>query len=153
MTFLDLLRNYRNEAISTRDQGDRFERLMQAYLLTEPIYQREIKTVWLWNEFPGRDSIAGQDTGIDLVAQTKTGDYWAVQCKFYGEKSSISKSEVDTFLSTSGRAFEIDGKQHRFNRRLWISTTNKWTSTAEATLSGQDPAVNRIKSVSKIMKI
>jgi predicted helicase len=144
MTFLDLLRNYRTQATSTRDQGDRFERLMQAYLLTEPVYQREIEKVWLWNEFPGRESIGGQDTGIDLVALTQSGDYWAVQCKFYGETSSISKSDVDTFLSTSGRAFEMDGKQLRFSRRLWISTTNKWSSTAEATLQDQEPAVSRI---------
>lgn len=144
MTFQDLLTTYRTKAYSTRDQGDRFERLMQAYLLTEPIYQREIEKVWLWTEFPGRESIGGQDTGIDLVAQTKAGDYWAVQCKFYGETSSISKSEVDTFLSTSGRAFEIGGTQHRFSRRLWISTTNKWSSTAESTLHDQDPPVSRI---------
>jgi predicted helicase len=144
MTFLDLLRTYRNQATSTRDQGDRFERLMQAYLLTEPIYQLEIDKVWLWSEFPGRETLGGQDTGIDLVALTQSGDYWAVQCKFYGEKSSISKSDVDTFLSTSGRSFEIDGKQHRFSRRLWISTTNNWTSTAEDTLRDQEPAVNRI---------
>ena len=43
----------------------------------------------------------GKDIGIDLVAYTYEGDYWAIQCKFYSENSTIDKKAVDSFLSTS----------------------------------------------------
>ena len=50
--------------ISERDKGDRFERLMQAYLKTDPKYAYKFKNVWLWNEFPARKDFGGTDTGI-----------------------------------------------------------------------------------------
>lgn len=34
--FLSILNTFRKEAFSERDKGDRFERLMQAYLQTDP---------------------------------------------------------------------------------------------------------------------
>jgi predicted helicase len=33
------------------------------------------KCVLLWNEFPGKHDLGGNDTGIDLVALTHEGDY------------------------------------------------------------------------------
>ena len=50
---------------------------MQAYLQTDPKYAYRLKKVWLWNEFPGKLDLGGGDTGIDLVALTQEGDYWA----------------------------------------------------------------------------
>ncbi len=42
MTFLDiLLAELRKKAYSERDKGGRFERLMRAYLLTDPLYAGE----------------------------------------------------------------------------------------------------------------
>ena len=77
MNFLQILDKYRKISFSERDKGDRFERLMQTYLLTDPIYS--FKHVWLWNEFPSKGQFGGKDTGIDIVALTHNGDYWAVQ--------------------------------------------------------------------------
>ena len=48
---------------------------MQAYLQTDPQYAPKLKKVWMWNEFPGKLDMGGSDTGIDLVALTKEGDY------------------------------------------------------------------------------
>jgi predicted helicase len=144
MDFNKILEKYRKDAFSERDKGDRFERLMQAYLYTDPKYTH-LKKIWLWNEFPYRAEFGGHDVGIDLVAQTAEGEYWAIQCKCYQEDARINKDEVDTFLSTSGRSFE-DGEKNRvkFERRIWISTTNNWSSKAEDTLQNQDPPVTRI---------
>ena len=88
---------------------------------------------------------SGHDLGIDLVAQTVTGDYWAVQCKCYAADARISKESVDTFLSTSAKRFS-DGllEPRRFSRRLWISTTDSWTANAEASLQNQVPPVMKI---------
>lgn len=39
MTFRDILAKFRNISFSERDKGDRFERLMQAFLQTVPWYE------------------------------------------------------------------------------------------------------------------
>ena len=145
-TFQTILDSFRKIAFSERDKGDRFERLIQAYLQTDPQYANLLKNVWLWNEFPAaKKDFGGKDTGIDLVARTLFGEYWAIQCKFYQETSSIDKKEVDFFLSTSSKKFFDDNLiPTGFSNRLWISTTNKWSSNAEETLKNQQLQVNRI---------
>src|SRR5690554_7802900 len=113
MSFQKILDKYRKIAFSERDKGDRFERLMQAYLQTDPKYASKFKKVWMWNEFPGKLDLGGGDTGIDLVALTHEGDYWAVQCKCFQEDSLIDKPAVDSFLSTSRSEERRVGKECR----------------------------------------
>jgi predicted helicase len=143
-TFNDILSKYRNESTSEREKGTRFERLMRSYMLTDPKYTSKLRQVWLWNEFPARSELGGADTGIDLVAETYTGEFWAVQCKFYDDAITIDKADVDTFISTSGRNFHFAGKVTAFSLRVWISTTDRWTSHAEESLKNQTPEVTRI---------
>jgi predicted helicase len=129
MTFKQILEKYRKFSFSERDKGSRFERLMKAYLLTDPKWTAKFKHVWLWEEFPGRRDLGGNDTGIDLVTLTHQGEYWAVQCKCYDEKASIDKAAVDSFLSTSSRTFLEDQlKIKGFAPRLGISTTQNFFS-------------------------
>lgn len=145
MTFQQVIDKYRKIAFSEHDKGSRFERLMQAYLKTDPKYAYLFKNVWLWDEFPGKVDLGGTDTGIDLVALTHEGDYWAIQCKCYQEDSIIDKPAVDTFLATSSRVFKNEQMQTtRFAHRLWISTTNKWGSNATEAIHNQHPPVTRI---------
>tara|TARA_R110002049_G_scaffold185921_4_gene354203 strand:- start:3676 stop:8556 length:4881 start_codon:yes stop_codon:yes gene_type:complete len=143
--FNKILQDYRNLSFSERDKGDRFERLMQAYLQTDPTYSNTLKYVWMWNEFPGKKDFGGKDTGIDLVALTFEGDYWAIQCKCFAENGRINKAEVDSFLSTSSRDFKNDQLQTiSFSKRIWVSTTNNWSNNAEETIKNQNPPVTRI---------
>jgi predicted helicase len=145
MSFVDILNKYRKIAFSEKDKGERFERLMQAYLKTDRQYADLFKKVWLWNEFPGKKDLGGNDTGIDLVALTHTNEYWAIQCKCYQENTTIDKPAVDSFLSTSSRKFKgEDLKTTGFDRRLWISTTNKWGPNALEAIKDQTPPVSRI---------
>ncbi|MBR1696549.1 MAG: DEAD/DEAH box helicase family protein, partial [Selenomonas sp.] len=145
LTFNQVLDQYRQRAFSERDKGTRFEKLMQGFMQTYPAYRGRFAKVWLWNEFPFRGDFGGKDTGIDLVAKTVEGDYWAVQCKCYQEKSRIDKPAVDSFLSTSSKTFaDEQGQIHSFAQRLWISTTNNWNSEAENTIKNQNPPVARI---------
>lgn len=145
MTFQDILARYRAVSFSERDKGDRFERLMQAFLQTVPWYAGTFQHVWLWREFPYKQNLGGKDTGIDLVAQTVEGDFWAIQCKCYAETASIDKPAVDSFLATSSKQFVNDQHQTTsFALRLWISTTNKWGSEAENAIRHQEPPVQRI---------
>lgn len=144
MTFHKVLDKYRKISFSQRDKGDRFERLMQAYLKTDPKYAYKFKKVWLWNEFPGRDDLGGGDIGIDMIALTNDGEYWAIQCKCFQDSAVIDKPAVDSFLSTSSRQFKIVGKATGFSHRLWISTTNNWGSNATESIKNQNPPVTRL---------
>lgn len=145
MSFQKVLDKYRKKSFSERDKGERFERLMQTYLQTDPKYAYLFKYVWMWNEFPARADFGGKDTGIDLVALTHEGDYWAIQCKCYQEGSAIDKQSLDSFLSTSSRHFKNTQLQStHFAQRLWISTTNKWSSNAIETLKNQQIPFTRL---------
>ena len=145
MSFDQIIEKYRKFSFSERDKGDRFERLMQAYLQTDPTYAPLFKNVWLWNEFPGKLDLGRGDTGIDLVALTNEGDYWAIQCKCFQADSVIDKPAIDSFLSTSSREFKNENMQTtRFAHRLWISTTNKWGQNATEAIRNQNPPVTRV---------
>ncbi|MBR0261003.1 MAG: DEAD/DEAH box helicase, partial [Selenomonadaceae bacterium] len=141
MTIDELLIKYRDENISERDKGAKFERLMKNFLMTNPVYRGKFSDVWLWNEFPFRDELGTVDLGIDIVCKAVDGEFWAVQCKFYAETSTIDKAAVDTFLATSSKTFDGDKK---FSARLWISTSDNLTDNAEITLQNQSPPVARI---------
>ncbi len=145
LSFQDILNKYREISFSEHDKGNRFEKLMKGYLLTDPVYSSIFKDVWMWDEFFGKDDLGGIDTGIDLIGFTVDGDYWAIQCKCYSENAVIDKPAVDSFLSTSGRKFRDKNlRTTGFSHRLWISTTNKWGSNATQAIKNQDPPVTRI---------
>jgi len=57
-------------------RGHQFERICKWFLENDPKYKREIKRVWLWDDWPGR---WGRDKGIDLVAETYDGKFWGIQ--------------------------------------------------------------------------
>jgi len=137
--FQQVIDRYRTQSFSEADKGSRFERLMIAMLRTLPPYSDELCQVWPWREFPYRQSISKHDSGIDLVAMTTQGDYWAIQCKCYLADARIDKPDVDTFLTTSSRAFsDGEGNKHFFAQRLWIDTTDGgFTSTAADSFKNQ----------------
>jgi predicted helicase len=57
----------------------------------------------------------------------------------------IDKQSVDSFLSTSSRTFFNEQQQTtNFSQRLWISTTNKWTSNAAEAIKNQRIPVIRL---------
>ncbi|MBQ6470468.1 MAG: DEAD/DEAH box helicase [Victivallales bacterium] len=145
MTFLDILDKYRTQSFSEQNKGTRFERLMKAWLLTAPQYRNVIQEVWMWSDFPFRkDFGSGNDVGIDLVARTVDGDYWAVQCKCYGD-TQITKAAVDTFLSTSEKRFrDAELQQVGFTHRLWISTSEHWSGEAVNALQNLAIPVSKV---------
>ena len=145
-SFARILDKYRDESISQRDKGNKFELLMQRYLKTDPIYSSTLAEVWLWNDFFAKDQFGGKDVGIDLVAETTGGSYWAIQCKCYKADAKIDKPAVDTFLATSGKTFhDKDGNKVRFAFRLWLDTTEHgFNREALNSLANQDPEFHRI---------
>lgn len=145
MTFNEVLNKFRAESFTQKDKGTQFERLMRSWLLSDPRYSN-LTDVWMWEDFPSKKDFGGKDTGIDLVARTDTGEYWAIQCKCYKEDAIIDKPAVDSFLATSSRTFpDVDSLQTTsFARRVWISTTNHWGTNAEEAIQNQNPPLNRV---------
>jgi superfamily II DNA or RNA helicase len=108
-------------------RGKQFERICHWFLTHDPVYAYELRRVWLWNDWPGR---WGADAGIDLVAEDHHGHLWAIQAKAYGAGYRITKHDVNTFLSESGRP--------EFSFRLLIATTNLIGRTAKRTIEAQE---------------
>lgn len=146
VTLKDILNKFEALSFSQKEKGTQFERLMQSWLKTDPRYANLFSEVWLWEEFPGRKDFGGKDTGIDIVAKTDLGDYWAIQCKCYSRKAIIDKPAVDSFLATSSRTFtdETTYQTTTFSQRLWIATTNHWGANAEEAIHNQNPPVSRV---------
>ena len=101
-SILQILDDLARSAIDHRDKGDKFERLIRAYLTTDPLYVARFSEAWLWQDWPGRKGKT--DTGIDLVAQERdTGNLVAIQCKFYDPDHVLQKADIDAFFTASGK--------------------------------------------------
>jgi hypothetical protein len=108
-------------------RGKQFEHICKWFLTHDPVYRHELRQVWLWDGWPGRWGI---DAGIDLVAEDCRGQLWAIQAKAYGADQTVTKQDVDSFLSESGRP--------EFSFRLLIATTNHIGSNAKRTIDKQE---------------
>jgi len=121
-----VLDQFREEARSNRDLGDRFERLICAYLRLDPIYAERYSSVWMWNDWPKKGNVG--DVGIDIVAEERaTGEFCAIQCKFFLPEYTIAKEDIDSFFTAAGKQL--------FTSCMIVSTTDKWGKNAEHALS------------------
>lgn len=142
----DILAEIRLKSLTEKQKGTDFERLMKLWFLTDPRYSN-LEKVWLWEEFPAKKDFGGVDLGIDLVARTEYGDYWAIQCKCYAEDATIDKAAVDSFLANASRTFiDPDTLQTReFSNLVWVQTSRKkWGQNAEEAVKGLSKQFNRI---------
>jgi len=114
-------------------RGKQFEHICKWFLMNDPVYRQQLRRVWLWKEW--RDKW-GPDAGIDLVAEDCGGQLWAIQAKAYDPAYSITKHDVDTFLSESARP--------EFSFRLLIATTDRIRKTAARTLQAQEKPASRL---------
>ena len=129
-----ILDQFRDDARNNRDLGDRFERLIQQFLRVDPLYAGLFSEVWMWNEWPLKGQVG--DVGIDLVAQDRaTGEYFAIQCKFYLPEHTLSKADIDSFFTALGKP--------QFSKGIVVSTTDKWGKNALDALDQTKP-VSRI---------
>lgn len=146
MTFQELLHFLRADSLTEVEKGNKFEKLIKSWLQADPRYT-DLTHIWLWEEFPAKLDFGSKDLGIDLVARTDLGLYWAIQCKFYAEDASIDKNAVDSFISNSSRLFTdpiTNEKNKEFASCIWISTTEKWGSNAEEATRNQRIPFTRI---------
>lgn len=126
------------------ERGTKFEELMVRYFELDPMLSQQYERVWRWIDWPDRGG--KPDTGIDLVARERdTGEYTAIQCKFYEPTHTLAKGDIDSFFTASGQTFTTaDGTTDRFSNRVIISTTDRWGSNAEDAIDHQTIPVQRI---------
>ncbi|MDZ5662354.1 type ISP restriction/modification enzyme [Nocardioides sp. S-58] len=135
VTIHEVLGELRASALDERDKGDKFERLVQSFLRTDPEWTAKFDDVWTWTEWPERGTRT--DTGIDLVAKVREADtFAAIQCKFYDEHRTVAKGDIDSFLSASSKA--------EFSARYIFDTAKGWSKNADETLEGQMVPVQRV---------
>lgn len=142
MTALEgILAQFREMTLSERDKGTSFENLMVQYFKTEPFYKEQYADVLSYFDWVDRHGAdlgisTKKDAGIDLVAITSDGEFHAIQCKNYSPGHAISKSDIDSFFTASGKTY--------FSHRIIVATTDKWTDNAQDSLENQHPPVSRI---------
>jgi superfamily II DNA or RNA helicase len=97
------------KVLSGIEKGYAFERFTQLYLQLSPVYKCKLRHVWLRHEVPSKLvselNLPSTDKGIDLIAETFDGKYWAIQCKYRDDESaSVTWDELSTFV---GLAFGV----------------------------------------------
>lgn len=93
-----ILEQIRASAVDERQKGAQFERFVKFFLENDPQWSSRLTHVWLWDEAPTR---TGKDLGIDLVAQDDSGDYYAIQAKFYDPGRTVSYRVASTFFTAA----------------------------------------------------
>lgn len=135
MNITDILDKFASLSPTVREKGKLFEKFIREYYRVSP--SSDLKEVWLWSDWPLKQTPT--DIGIDLVGKTALGEYWAIQCKFFDPKSTISKPDIDSFLAASGKTFlDETGAERQFAFRQVVATC-PLGPTAQATLNGQNP--------------
>ncbi|VEJ22947.1 restriction endonuclease Eco57I [Helicobacter pylori] len=105
---------------NSHDKGSWFEKVSKHFLL-EHDSANEYESIKLWNDWELKNNES--DRGIDIVIQTTSKEYIAVQCKFH--QDSISFNDIATFLTK----LQSGVGEVRFKKGIIISTSNL-TSTA-----------------------
>ncbi|WP_367182272.1 hypothetical protein [Acidithiobacillus sp.] len=103
MTIYDVLEQYRSLSRDQLHKGKLFERMIAQFLMTDPQYANKLQEVWMWADWPGRWQ--AENAGIDLIAETLEGEYWAIQCKFYDAVTPSRKNISLLFWQMQARSF------------------------------------------------
>ncbi|MGL2668041.1 restriction endonuclease [Helicobacter pylori] len=98
-----------------RLKGGWFEKVSKHFLL-EHDSANEYESIKLWNDWELRNNEG--DRGIDIVIQTASKEYIAVQCKFH--QSSVSFNDISTFLTK----LQSGVGEVRFKKGIIISTSD-----------------------------
>ncbi|QDK11168.1 DEAD/DEAH box helicase [Helicobacter pylori] len=106
-----------------RHKGSLFEKLSKQFL-QEHDSANEYESIKLWNDWELRNNEG--DRGIDIVIQTTSKEYIAVQCKFH--QNSISLNDISTFLTQ----LQSGVGEVRFKKGIIISTSHLTSNALKA---------------------
>ena len=125
--YYKLIRSKYDDNGNPSGKGRPFEEFVRDFLPKCPGWSPVIKKIWSWDDYPDKWST---DIGIDLVFIDHLDKKWAVQAKCYDPKRSISKPDVDSFLSAA--------VPKRIDRTLLISTTDLIGKNAKISLKERE---------------
>ena len=99
--------------------GYAFEKLAKVFFENDATQTQQYSEVWHYSDWAkDREEYSTKDIGIDLVAKLKDEDgFCAIQCKFYLSDYSISKADLDSFISASSTS--------DFKRLVLIDTSSQ----------------------------
>lgn len=106
-----------------RHKGSWFEKISKRFLL-EHDSANEYESIDLWSDWELRGKEG--DRGIDIVIQTASKEYIAVQCKFH--QNSISLNDISTFLTQ----LQSGVGEVRFKKGIIISTSHLTSNALKA---------------------
>ncbi|WP_120885979.1 DEAD/DEAH box helicase [Helicobacter pylori] len=106
-----------------RHKGSLFEKISKRFL-QEHDSANEYESIKLWNDWELRNNEG--DRGIDIVIQTTSKEYIAVQCKFH--QNSISLNDISTFLTQ----LQSGVGEVRFKKGIIISTSHLTSNALKA---------------------
>ena len=130
LTFHDVVTRIREQAANKRHVGTTFEKLCKFYL--EKNSGLNLKNVWLWNDWPEKDS---SDEGIDIIAENTDGELYAIQCKIYSEEHMISKGDVDSFFEKSTGTHKLrNGDVVKFKHLVIMHAGNRISARLNSAL-------------------
>ncbi len=76
----------RAATVQEGERGTAFEHVVRHYFRFDPKYRTKLADVWFHHEVPAdlrvRLNFPPRDEGIDLLARTHAGEFWAVQAKY-----------------------------------------------------------------------
>ncbi|MGL2414142.1 type ISP restriction/modification enzyme [Helicobacter pylori] len=106
-----------------RHKGSLFEKISKQFL-QEHDSANEYESIDLWYDWELRGK--ERDKGIDIVIQTTSKEYIAVQCKFH--QNSISYNDISPFLTQ----LQSGVGEVRFKKGIIISTSNLTSEALKA---------------------
>ncbi|GAA8299324.1 hypothetical protein HpDR21_12480 [Helicobacter pylori] len=106
-----------------RHKGSLFEKISKQFL-QEHDSANEYESIDLWYDWKLRGK--ERDKGIDIVIQTTSKEYIAVQCKFH--QNSVSLNDISTFLTQ----LQSGVGEVRFKKGIIISTSNLTSEALKA---------------------
>ncbi len=98
--------SYADKLKTTKEKGDLFEELVRLYLTVCPEYQTKLSDVWRLADIPpevaGKLNLPSTDEGIDLIAKTRNGEFWAIQAKYRSDtETALTRKDLSTFSQLS----------------------------------------------------
>ncbi|GAA8341815.1 hypothetical protein KH0155_10800 [Helicobacter pylori] len=112
---------------NSRHKGSLFEKISKQFL-QEHDSANEYESIKLWGDWELRGK--ERDRGIDIVIQTTSKEYIAVQCKFH--QNNISLNDIATFLTQLQSGVQSVVGKIRFKKGIIISTSNLTSEALKA---------------------
>jgi len=139
--FQEALKIIRKTAKEEVDKGAAFAKLCKIFFENDDIQKQQFSKVWFYNDWAKENpSFSKTDIGIDLVAKiVSEPGFCAIQCKCYESDHTISKEDIDSFISASSNKI--------FSRLILIDTSLcDLGSNTKKVIENLDKAYQRIQT-------